>query len=658
MRFSAPKPARLAAAFFFLLILAAAGRNLVTVWHQVETAPRPPQWDMASRGVAGVRLAEDLMRGDVAAFLGRLNEMAVWPPFFPLLETPFILAFGAEYEVPRKLVGGLFLLAVLALFWAGRRLDPAHGDATGLLAAALLCASPHLHLFASLIMLEVPGLLLLTVCLATYGGALQRPSAARWRLAALAATLLFFTKYNYGLMWIVPVMLHEAWRSAGSWRTLLRQTGRALARLELRQPWNLFVLLYLGLTAVVVATGGIDTEVAGLPLRMSSLGGPIYALYVLTLLRLALHRPSRERLRAAYARLTRRRRIFAAWTGLPIALWMLVPDHTRNFFSFLGNRSSGIPLTSLESLAFYPRVFTSEYVTAPWIGGLMLVLALPCLALAFVAPARARSAPGEGARILALALLCGIVALLVHPYKLPRFLATTAPLLGLAAGLVGARILAVLAHLLVGRTRPSPGSRLVALLLAGLVAILLAAEPVDPERLRQNRMLHTVPRGAVTILEHLADAVREEPQSAVLGTWNLLSPALLEWHFHLHHPELPGSELSRASRELTNVALSGDSSATLCDAVTFRRVIALEPLPPEAWKNPRREPPLIWGFAEEIAPLAPVYAALETAPCFRLVEEMEFNAGGYRLRIFDRHQGTAPPPSPADRDEDLPRPSP
>ena len=37
-------------------------------------------------------------------------------------------------------------------------------------------------------------------------------------LTALLALAAFFTKYNYGLLWLAPLLLNEAWLAAGGAR--------------------------------------------------------------------------------------------------------------------------------------------------------------------------------------------------------------------------------------------------------------------------------------------------------------------------------------------------------------------------------------------------------------------------------------------------------
>lgn len=613
---------RFLAAFFFLLLLLAAGRNAVDVGREIVATPRLPQWDMARRGLEGIQLAEALRHGDVPELLWRINETSVWPPLFPLVEAPFFLVFGYDYRVPRLLNAFLYFLCVPALYWAGRQLDLRHGHAVGLMAAGFLSASPFYQLFAALVMLEVPGALLLILCLGAYARALESSDAGRWRRAWCLTTLLFFCKFNYGLMWLAPLLLIEAWRLYGGWRETARALWTKLRAVDMKRPWNVFVLIYATAVAAVLAAGGLRTEIGGVELRLSSIGGLLYHLYLLWVLRWLLRpRHHLERFRRWLAALEPRHRQLVSWVAVPVAVWMLIPPHARDFFDFVRNRSSEMAYLSWESLLLYPLVWVRQYSPAEEWGAVLLVLAaLPCLAWRRLDLRH---------RVLAVTLLSGAAAILLHPYKLSRFAFTVAPLVWLSAAVVIAYLTAAVGE----RLAPSR-SRAAVLLVAGSVMVAAVAGGVDRQRLNRGFVERTVPRGAEQVIEAVYQAASRDGATAILGTWNLVSPSLVEWHLRLRHSDL--------DPERFPVAVRPDQVRVeeICDDLAADQVIALDPLP-----GARRR--AVRGYAEEIAPLAPLYAALGEAPCFRLESERAFARSGYRLRLYRRLAGGGPPiPTP------------
>ena len=148
---------------FLLLFVGVLLLSVVAFWPVLAAtfqSSRLPLWDMAAHGHDGVRLAESLRQFDLVGFFIQVYGMSLWPPAFPILETPFLLVFGDDYWVPRLVVGVLGILVVPLMVLIGKELDARWGIATGLLAAAALLASPMHRLFSALIMLEVPGALL------------------------------------------------------------------------------------------------------------------------------------------------------------------------------------------------------------------------------------------------------------------------------------------------------------------------------------------------------------------------------------------------------------------------------------------------------------------------------------------------------------------
>ena len=140
-----------------------------------------PQWDPAKYGVAGVRLAAAVRHLDPLAFLAGVNRLGLWPPLYPLAETPAFLLFGDGYRVAAGFVGALYFLTALAAFWAGRWVaadgtDELRPSIAGALTALAVLVCPIGHLFGTLSMLEVPGALLVFVAVGA--------TRARWPPAA------------------------------------------------------------------------------------------------------------------------------------------------------------------------------------------------------------------------------------------------------------------------------------------------------------------------------------------------------------------------------------------------------------------------------------------------------------------------------------------
>jgi hypothetical protein len=571
-----------------------------------------PQWDMAKYGVSGLRLAEAVRDVDLLAWLRRVNELDVWPPGFPVVESFAFLAFGPGFRVTELLNVVLFAAAAFAAFWAGWEVErwAGAGRATvaGVLAAALWLASPFAQLFATLTMLEVPGALVLFAAVALYARWLRRRRVGDLRAAALAAAALVFTKYNYGLLWIAPLVVHEAWDEHGTLAAAGRRLRSSLAAVAWRRPWPVFLGLYGLVLLSIPLSGGWRFEVAGTEVAASSLGNPVYALYVIVLARLAVVPAARRRAVERWRRSAERFRVLGCWIGLPVAVWMLVPEHTKNFFAFVENRASDLSLAG--HLAAYPRSFVAAYHAAEWLGWAVAAAALvPLLRLRRLPPER---------RAVGLALLAGIAAALLHPYKEPRFLFTVVPLAWLFAAAGVAEAADQLAHRLPARGRAPARAAAAAVAVA-----LVAAGGVDAGRLGEVRALYAVDAAARPLLDAVAaEAVRAAAAPVLVGSWNELSPALVEWRLRQAGRRPPPVPLAPEE-----VAGGGDPAAVLQGSLDEGRpLLVLEVLGRRAAGRD--------AFRAETAALAPLRDAVAADPRFRRRRTHRFGAAGWRLRVY------------------------
>lgn len=610
-----PTRAHLLPALAALGILAVAALAAGEVWQAAAANPNLPQWDMAKYGASGLALADALARFDLGTFVARAWELDVWPPLFPLVEAGAFLVADDGFGTPRRLVALLFFACVLAAGWAGwevdRPLDPGWAAVTAALAAAFVAASPFHHLFGALTMLEVPGTLLLLASLACAARWLATARHGWWTASCATALALFFTKFNYGLLWIAPLLLHEAWRRAGSAGELARGAAARARAFRWRRPWPLFVAAALALIATIPLSGGWDFALAGTRVRATSTGNPLYALFLLAVLRYSVLPGPRRRLAG------RLRAAPAVWRtallvlALPIALWMLWPEHTKELLGFVENRSSHLPFA--EALLFYPQVFVDRFHASPGLG-------LAALATALVAALRLpRLLPGR--RLVALAMVVGLAALLAHPYKMPRFLSPVAPLVWLAAAAAFVEAAWQVALRLprgLGRAVPA---------VVVLAALALAARAgVDRPRLEADLAVHGVTPAVAPVVDAIATAAAEAPGGSVLvGGWNMLSPGLVEWEMRRRSPGPVEPELPTLPERL-----AGDRAdvGRMLDRTAARagRVIVLDLAEGAPAWNPAWPP--------EGGRWDGLRMALAADPRFVAIAEQDLAASGYRLTVY------------------------
>lgn len=587
------------------LLAFAVFRVATPVWTLAINSLRLPQWDMAKYGVSGLRLARALQDLDPLAFFRHLNSLDVWPPVFPLLEVPAFLVAGPGYASARGLVALLFAAAIVTAFWCGMQSDSRRGLAVGALTAALVATSPISHVFATVVMLEIPGTALFLLAVGCYLRSVKSGRARGFTCACIAATTLFFCKYNYGLIWILPMVAHELWRAQG----VAGIRSSAVVR-SLKRPWAAFWAFGLLSAAIIEIAGPWSFTIGPRAVSVSSSGPLLYAVYATTLLAWLLRpRRSLETGKLWLRRLEPRARSMVLAIALPIGLWMIVPSHTINFIGFLSNRSAGPPLVSLESLLFYPRVFLSEYSPTPAMGAALLILGALSLR-------RLRGTDQTG-RVVALALLISSIATIFHPYKQPRFFFITAALLWLA----GSREAVELAERVAVRTGETARRWVIATIAASsLFAATLVA--VDTDRLQRHHRRLTVHESTAEVVAEIAGRAAENRSSVLLGTWNHLSPWLVEWSCLQRGTSMEPAQVPRSptgSRHRKNLV-----GWLLTDPPELLMVVSAAPD-----SSPRP------GFVAETRWLDPKRRRLARDPRFRLVSREDFADAGYRLESFE-----------------------
>lgn len=587
------------------MVLAFAVVRVVTpVWNLAVSSPRLPQWDMAKYGVSGLRLTRALQDFDPLAFFRHLNALDLWPPVFPLLEVPAFLVAGTDYASARGLVALSFAAAVLAAFWCGVQSEARWGIAVGALTATLVATSPLAQIFSTIVMLEIPGVLFLLLAAGCYLRSLRTHHDRDFTAACIAATVLFFCKYNYGLIWILPMAVHELHRSGLFSAAMLPHLKSVLKR-----PWTVILVGGLVMAAIIEFSAPWRFAVGEIEVSVSSAGPLLYGLYAAFLIsRILRPRRSFDEARQWFGSLEPRTRTMVLAIAVPIAVWMVVPSHAINFVRFLVNRSAGPAVLSFDSLLFYPRVFVSEYCPSPTVGVVVLLLAALSL--------RRLRGSDEAGRLLALALAFSTIAAVAHPYKQPRFLFTTAVLLWLAGSREAMKLITPAS----GRAGEA-ARRWIAAAVAGVSLAAAASVAVDVDRLHEGHRRLTVHAATAEVLGVITHSAEEARSSVLLGTWNHLSPWLVEWSClqrrHSMEPtQVPRSPTGRRHRRNLVGWLLKDPSELVM-------VVSAAP-----GSSPRP------GFVKETLWLDPVRKRLAQDPRFHLAFQKDFPDAGYRLETF------------------------
>jgi len=475
-----------------------------------------PRWDLATHLGHGWVDYRFLASGKIHRLLWDLWLQGYWPPVLSIYQVPFYLVLGGG--MTSGLRSGLFALALsglagCAVLWRQWRSDAVLPASLFL---ALLMSSPFLLAYASVTMTETLGALIQLLVLFSYVRYRHAPSAGTARLFAASLTVLFFTKYNYFFLLVVPLALYEWLEQTSGWSPGRRLTALwRWTRRILSSPTGAFIGAYAVVLLLIVRTGGFDFHLLGQRISVHTIGNTGQIVLYLILGRMwYLHRRGRidwVRVTSADPRVP----ALLLWFVVPVTIWFasLYPNHIRDFANLVINRPLG-EATVEAGLATYVDVLRTAYFYNGW------VLAFVVAAVGVAAVQYRRQPPLM--RWLILAIPLQFAAIAVHQTRFPRFLLLTVVLLCLAASSE------------VGRWFAGPGrGRLAGCLLAPVVVaggVLAARVVVTEERFRavafENYTDSETLRGA---LDSIRAGLNADDRLAIVGQSNELSPALFRW---------------------------------------------------------------------------------------------------------------------------------
>jgi hypothetical protein len=501
------------AAVALLYVAGLVDRHTVSV---VESRHLLPRWDLATHLGHGWVDYNYLATGRIHRLLWDLWLQGYWPPALSIFQVPFYLVLGGSITSGLRsglaafVLTGLIGCAVLWRMWRFAAVLPAA------LFLALLTSSPFLLAYASVTMTEMLGAAVQLTLLWAYVRYRQHPNVRTARLFAISLTVLFFTKYNYFVLLVIPLVLHELLErtsglSAATWGRVVRGwSGRLFS-----SPAAAFLAVYLVALLLIMRTGGFDAHVFGRRISVHTIGNTGQVVLCVLLARLwYLHRRGRidwAGLMAADERI----RPLLLWFIVPVTIWFAspYPNHIRDFVNLVVNRPLG-EASVQNGIASYTAALRNQYFYSDW------VLALVLIAFG-IAVTRYRQQPPI-IRWLIIAIPLQFAAIALHQTRFPRFLLLTVVLLCFVVSSEVGRWIA-----------PLRRSVLVASLFAAAVlacGIGAARQVVSEERFLFVAFEHYTDSQP---LQNALDAIRAELAShdrlAIVGQSNELSPGLFRW---------------------------------------------------------------------------------------------------------------------------------
>lgn len=427
-------------------------------------------------------LALALRDFDIAEFLSQVERAKVWPPLHGLVLAATMLAGGIDLKlaIVPSLIG--FVATVVLIWLIALRLfpDALSGAFAGAVAVAFALVSPAFRLITADIMLEGLGAALACLSIYFYLRAREEPQRNLWwRLLALTLTALFFEKFNYWLLTLVPLAVAYAMDEPARVRAILSKLrdGMGALRGELHQPLTLAALLALAAVIAILMHGPVTLTVFGSRVSLHPPGSLTTLAYALIFARIAtVWWPHRA---AIDAELGTALRQLVYWHALPVALSFLIPKRLAPFLWYIGpTHHHGRAYSPWRAAQAQWDGIAAGFHVAPRIA----VFAAAGVVLSLVMLRRA----GPPLRAVALVALIGAAVVVLHPQQQLRFITTVMPPLWILAGAGWALLFGLIAARL-----PRPAAA--ALAAAGVIALAVAQAGYKPADKAYDVAIHPKP---------------------------------------------------------------------------------------------------------------------------------------------------------------------
>ena len=239
-------------------IAALAAAAMFSSYHQhPELLWRGDPSDRSGHFSVGLSFALALRHFDLAWFWRELSAAIMYPPLHGLLLSAVLLVGGIDVRlgtVP-SLLG--WAVTIILTWLIARRLfrDTVDSIFAASVAVIFAVASPTFRLLASDVMLECLGSALTALSVYLFMNTYSQPeSKVRWRLLAVALTLLFLEKYNYWGLTVVALALTWMLQHRKEWSAyaaVCRRYGPQVARAAAADPLVWICAALAGLIVVI-----------------------------------------------------------------------------------------------------------------------------------------------------------------------------------------------------------------------------------------------------------------------------------------------------------------------------------------------------------------------------------------------------------------------
>jgi hypothetical protein len=281
-------------------------------------------WDAASHTLVALDLADSIKTRHPIQFLATLFAQHWWPPFYGILLSPLFLVLERSLDTA-SFISLLAYVAMPATAWLLiQRIfrSTALPFWTSLALYLLLLRSPILLEMSTWSMLELLGGWL---SLLGWLAFVHRESSLWLRGAYLIGTVLYFTKYHYGLFLITTLLVFTLFEESSDSRRRLWLTLRPHLVSKTAGVLGCTASFLIAVRLIAELRGFRKSEIAYLP----TVPNVLYAILVIAIVS-SLYQPSS--IAPIWRAVPRRLKGFCYCTVIPITVWLLIPANLRAWY--------------------------------------------------------------------------------------------------------------------------------------------------------------------------------------------------------------------------------------------------------------------------------------------------------------------------------------
>ena len=179
----------------------------ILIYNKVLLNSGPFLWDEAHHSIFALITYQDLIQLDVFSFLKGSYSQVYWPFLYSWILDFSFLIFGTSIVTARITSLVCFFFFVLIVYKVGEEMSDEKGWLIGVIAVLFPLTSNGLTLYAAQAMLEIPGILLLSLTFLFYIRASKNRNMRDFFLTGCCAALTYFLKTGYGISIIITLFI-------------------------------------------------------------------------------------------------------------------------------------------------------------------------------------------------------------------------------------------------------------------------------------------------------------------------------------------------------------------------------------------------------------------------------------------------------------------